>query len=165
MNFNATLIGQMITFGLLVLFTMKYVWPPIIQAMQDRQKRIADGLASAERGSTSRNWLRPRPRRCSRKPNSKPPTSLPKPTSAPTKSSSNRNWMPAPRGSRQFAAAQTEIEQEINRAREQLRGQVVNLAVAGAGKILKARGLTKRPMPPCWMIWSRSSNHTDHANG
>ena len=50
MNFNATLIGQMITFGLLVLFTMKYVWPPIIQAMQDRQKRIADGLASAERG-------------------------------------------------------------------------------------------------------------------
>ena len=50
MNFNATLIGQMITFGLLVLFTMKYVWPPIMQAMQDRQKRIADGLASAERG-------------------------------------------------------------------------------------------------------------------
>ncbi|MEZ5583832.1 MAG: F0F1 ATP synthase subunit B, partial [Candidatus Competibacteraceae bacterium] len=50
MNFNATLIGQMITFGLLVIFTMKYVWPPIMKAMQDRQKRIADGLASAERG-------------------------------------------------------------------------------------------------------------------
>jgi F-type H+-transporting ATPase subunit b len=63
-NFNATLIGQMITFGLLVLFTMKYVWPPIIQAMQDRQKRIADGLASAERGCASRSWPRPRPRKC-----------------------------------------------------------------------------------------------------
>ena len=50
MNFNATLIGQMITFGLLVWFTMKYVWPPVIQAMQDRQKRIADGLAAAEQG-------------------------------------------------------------------------------------------------------------------
>ena len=70
MNFNATLIGQMITFGLLVLFTMKYVWQPIMQAMQDRQKRIADGARS-----------------------------------------------------------------------------------------------TKRRTPPCWMTWSRSSNHTDHANG
>ena len=50
MSFNATLIGQMITFLLLVVFTMKYVWPPIMQAMQDRQKKIAEGLASAERG-------------------------------------------------------------------------------------------------------------------
>ena len=51
MNFNATLLGQMITFGLLVWFTMKYVWPPVIKAMRERQQRIADGLAAAEQGT------------------------------------------------------------------------------------------------------------------
>lgn len=49
MGINATLIGQMITFGLLVLFTMKFVWPPVTKALQERQKKIADGLAAAER--------------------------------------------------------------------------------------------------------------------
>ena len=50
MSINATLIGQMITFALLVWFTMKYVWPPIMQALEERKKRIAEGLAAAERG-------------------------------------------------------------------------------------------------------------------
>lgn len=51
MGVNATLFGQMITFALLVIFTTKYVWPPIIQALTDRQQKIADGLAAAERGA------------------------------------------------------------------------------------------------------------------
>lgn len=50
MEFNATLIGQMITFALLVICTMKYVWPPVLQAMQERTQKIADGLAAAEQG-------------------------------------------------------------------------------------------------------------------
>ena len=50
MDINATLIGQIITFSLFVWFTMKFVWPPIMKAMQERQKRIADGLAAAEQG-------------------------------------------------------------------------------------------------------------------
>ena len=50
MGINATLIGQMITFFLLVVFTMKMVWPPMIKALKDRQQKIADGLAAAERG-------------------------------------------------------------------------------------------------------------------
>jgi F-type H+-transporting ATPase subunit b len=49
MNVNMTLLGQMITFFLFILFTMKYVWPPIIKALEDRQKKIAEGLQSAER--------------------------------------------------------------------------------------------------------------------
>ena len=48
MDLNATLIGQVITFAVFVLFTMKYVWPPITQAMEERQKQIADGLAAGE---------------------------------------------------------------------------------------------------------------------
>ena len=51
MGVNATLLGQMITFALLVIFTMKYVWPPVMQALTDRQQKIADGLAAAERGA------------------------------------------------------------------------------------------------------------------
>jgi len=50
MEINATLLGQLITFIVLVGFTMKFVWPPIIKAIQDRQSRIADGLSAAERG-------------------------------------------------------------------------------------------------------------------
>ena len=50
MSINATLIGQMITFALLVWFTMKYVWPPLFDSLEERKKKIADGLAAAERG-------------------------------------------------------------------------------------------------------------------
>ena len=50
MNFNATLIGQTITFIVFVWFCMKFVWPPIMNALQERKKKIADGLAAAERG-------------------------------------------------------------------------------------------------------------------
>jgi len=50
MNLNATIIGQMIAFALFVAFCMKYVWPPIMAALEDRKKKIADGLAAAERG-------------------------------------------------------------------------------------------------------------------
>ncbi len=53
MDINATLIGQMITFAVFVIFTMKYVWPPLTKALQDREKKIADGLAAAERGEHS----------------------------------------------------------------------------------------------------------------
>ena len=50
MNFNATLFGQMIAFAIFVWFCMKFVWPPIIKALEDRKTRIADGLAAAEKG-------------------------------------------------------------------------------------------------------------------
>ena len=50
MNLNATLLGQMITFGIFVWFTMKYVWPPITQALEERKNKIAAGLAAAEKG-------------------------------------------------------------------------------------------------------------------
>src|ERR1700722_15503516 len=50
MDINATLIGQLLTFLILIWFTMKYVWPPLTKAMRDREKKIAAGLAAAERG-------------------------------------------------------------------------------------------------------------------
>lgn len=50
MDINITLVGEFITFAIFVWFTMKYIWPPLMQAVNDRQKKIADGLASAEQG-------------------------------------------------------------------------------------------------------------------
>ena len=54
MNINATMIGQMITFVIFVWFCMKFVWPPIMHALDERRKKIADGLAAAERGNQKR---------------------------------------------------------------------------------------------------------------
>ena len=56
MNINLTLIGQMIAFVCFVVFCMKYVWPPIIAAMQERADKIADGLAAADRATTTSSW-------------------------------------------------------------------------------------------------------------
>jgi F-type H+-transporting ATPase subunit b len=136
-NFNATLIGQMITFSLLVIFTMKYVWPPLMQAMQDRQRRIADGLASAERGVHEQELAKTRAAETlkdSKRQASEIIAQAQKRANEIVEQSKNEARA---EGERQLAAAQAQIEQEMNRAREQLRSQVVNIAVAGAGRILK----------------------------
>ena len=52
MNINATLLGQMLVFGILIWFSWKFIWPPLTKAIEDRQKKIAEGLAAAERGQT-----------------------------------------------------------------------------------------------------------------
>ena len=52
MDINATLLGQALVFGILIWFTVKFIWPPLLKAMEDRQKKIAEGLAAAERGQT-----------------------------------------------------------------------------------------------------------------
>lgn len=137
MNFNATLIGQMITFGLLVLFTMKYVWPPIMQAMQDRQKRIAEGLASAERGAHEQELAKARSAQMLKEAKQQAADVIAQAQKRANEIIEQSKQDARVEGERQLALAQAEIEQEVNRAREQLRSQVVNIAVAGAGKILK----------------------------
>ena len=138
MNFNATLIGQMITFGLLVLFTMKYVWPPIMQAMQDRQKRIADGLASAERGVREQELAKAKAAQMLKEAKQQATDIVAQAHKRANEIIEQSKQEARTEGDRQLlAAAQAEIEQEVNRAREQLRNQVVSLAVAGASKVLK----------------------------
>ena len=137
MNFNATLIGQMITFGLLVLFTMKYVWPPIMQAMQDRQKKNADGLASAERGLREQELAKAKAAQMLKEAKQQAAEIVAQAHKRANEIVEQSKLDAHAEGERQLAAAKAEIDQEVNRAREQLRGQVVSLAVAGAGKILK----------------------------
>ena len=62
MDINATLLGQALVFGILIWFTVKFIWPPLVKAVEDRQKKIAEGLAAAERGQTraaERPWRSP----------------------------------------------------------------------------------------------------------
>ncbi len=136
MNFNATLIGQMITFILLVAFTMKYIWPPLMQAMQDRQKRIAEGLASAERGVREQELASAKAAetlREAKKQVAEIITQAQKRANEIVEQSKNDA---RDEGQRQLETAKAEIDQEMNRAREQLRKQVAAIAVEAAGKIL-----------------------------
>lgn len=137
MNFNATLIGQMITFGLLVLFTMKYVWPPIMQAMQDRQKRIADGLASAERGVREQELAKAKAAQLLKEAKQQAAEIIAQAQKRANEMVEQSKHEGRAEGDRQLVAAKAEIEQEMQRAREQLKGQVVSLAIAGAGRVLK----------------------------
>lgn len=137
MNFNATLIGQMITFGLLVIFTMKYVWPPIMQAMQERQKRIAEGLASAERGLHEQELAQAKSAQLLKEAKQQATEIIAQAHKRANEAIEQSKLEARAEGDRQLVVAKAEIEQEVNRAREQLRSQVVSLAVAGAGKVLQ----------------------------
>ncbi len=137
MNFNATLIGQMITFSLLVLFTMKYVWPPIMKAMQDRQKRIAEGLASAERGAREQELAKARAAEVIKGAKQQATEIIAQAQKRANEIVEQSKSDAHAEGERQLAAAKAQIAQEMNRAREQLRGQVADIVVAGAGKVLK----------------------------
>ena len=137
MSFNATLIGQMITFSLLVIFTMKLVWPPIMKAMQDRQKRIADGLASAERGVREQELAKVKATEVLKEAKQQATEIIAQAQKRAKEIVEESKNEARAEGERQLAASQAQIAQEANRAREQLRGQVIDLAMEGAGKVLK----------------------------
>lgn len=137
MNINATLIGQMITFGLLVWFTMNFVWPPLIKAMQDRQKRIAEGLASAERGIHEQELARARAAEMLKDAKQQAAEIIAQAQRRAVELVEQSKTEARAEGERQLHAARAEIELEVNRAREHLRTEVAGIAVAGASKILK----------------------------
>ena len=137
MNFNATLIGQMVTFSLLVIFTMKYVWPPLMQAMQDRQKRIADGLASAERGVHEQELAKAKSAEMLKRAKQQAADIISQAQKRANELIEQAKVDAREEGGHQIAVARAEIEHERNRAREELRGQVASIAVTAAGKVLR----------------------------
>lgn len=136
MSINITLLGQMITFSLLVYFTMKKVWPPIMQAMQERQKRIADGLAAAERGVHAQELAQEHAAEVLKKAKQEASEFIAQSQKRGNEIIQEAKAQARVEGERQLVAAQAEIEQELNRAREQLRAQTVQMAIAGAEKVL-----------------------------
>ena len=137
MNFNATLIGQTITFIVFVWFCMKFVWPPIMNALAERKKKIADGLAAAERGLHEKELAEERAKDILREAKAQAGEIIHRADKRAAEIVEEAKGDARVEGDRLKTAAAAEIDQQLNRVREQLRGQVVSIALAGAGKVLE----------------------------
>ena len=137
MSITATLIGQIITFAILVWFVSKYLWGPLTQIMSDRKKRIADGLAAAERGAHEQELAKQRALEQIKKAKEQAAEILAQAQKRGAEIIDDAKNEAKAEGERLIIAANAEIEQEMNRAKEALRGQVVDISIAAASKILK----------------------------
>ncbi len=137
MNINLTLIGQLLAFIVFVWFTKKYVWTPIIAALNERKAKIADGLAAAERGQHEQELAKERAVEELKKAKAQAAEIINLANKRANEIVDEAKENARAEGARILAAAQADIEQETNRARETLRGKVAELAVAGAEKILR----------------------------
>jgi F-type H+-transporting ATPase subunit b len=137
-NINLTLIGQMIAFVCFVMFCMKYVWPPIMAAMAEREKKIADGLAAADRASHDLELAQEKAVERLKEAKHEAAGIIDAANKRSAQLVDEAKQAAIAEAERVKLAAQAEIEQESNRAREQLRGQVAALALAGAEKVLGA---------------------------
>jgi len=136
MNVTATLFGQMATFAVLVWFVHRYLWGPVTQAMEARTKRIADGLAAAERGTHELESAKKRSAEELRKARQEAADIIAVAHKQANGIVEDAKDEARTEGQRQLEAAKAEIELEKSRAREQLRGEVVSLAIVSAEKVL-----------------------------
>ena len=137
MSFNLTLIAQAVAFALFIWFTVRFVWPPVLRAIEARQKTIADGLAAAEQGKRSLEVSSRQAEEEVRKARERAAEVLAQAERRAAQMVEEAKNAAREEGNREKAAAKAEIEQEVTRAREQLRDHVASLAVAGAEKILR----------------------------
>jgi len=131
-----TLIGQTIAMIVFVWFCMKFIWPPLLEAIEARQKEIAEGLAAAERGEQSLQKAQAEAEQIVDDARKQATGILDQAHARANEIVSEGKADGVKERERQLAAAKSEIEQEANRAREELRGQVSAIAMAGAEKIL-----------------------------
>lgn len=137
MNINATLFGQAIWFAVFIWITMKYVWPPLQRAMQERQKQIADGLAAAERGKLDLELAAKRSADVIRDAKEKSNDIIGQAEKRAQQIVEEAKETAKAEAARIVSSAKGDIDQEVMRAKEHLRERVAELAVAGAGKILR----------------------------
>ena len=137
MNLNLTLIAQVISFSAFIWFTVKFVWPFMLRAIETRQKTIADGLAAAEQGRKSLETSTRQADEEIKRARDRAAEILSQAEKRATQMIDEAKNAAKEEGGREKAAAKAEIEQEVTRAREQLRDRVASLAVAGAEKILR----------------------------
>jgi F-type H+-transporting ATPase subunit b len=137
MNLNFSLIAEAITFAAFIWFTVKFVWPPMLRAIEARQKTIADGLAAAEQGRRSLEISTRQADDEIRRARERASDVISQADKRVAQMIEEARNAAKEEGNREKAAAKAEIEQELSRAREQLRDHVAALAVAGAEKILR----------------------------
>ncbi|AFU99660.1 F0F1 ATP synthase subunit B [Simiduia agarivorans] len=138
MNINLTLIGQSITFLVFVWFCWKYVWPALIGVMAEREKKIADGLQAAERADKDLELAQKKATDQLKEAKAQAASIIEQANKRASQIVEEAKEQARAEGDRLKAAAQSEIEQEANRAKEALRAQVAGLALAGATKVLGA---------------------------
>jgi F-type H+-transporting ATPase subunit b len=136
-DINATLIGQTIAMIVFVWFCMKYIWPPLLAAIEERQEKIAEGLAAAEKGDEKLEAARAEAEQIVADARKQATGILDQAHSRANEIVAEGKENGVKERDRQLAAAQAEIEQEANKAREELRGQVSAIAIASAEKILR----------------------------
>ncbi|MEZ5523621.1 MAG: F0F1 ATP synthase subunit B [Pseudomonadales bacterium] len=139
MNINATMIGQMLTFVVFVWFCMKFIWPPITSALAERKKKIADGLSAADRAEQDLELAKEKATQQLKEAKQQGAEIIEQANKRATQLVEEAKEQAREEGERLLVAAQAEIEQEFNRAREELRTQVAAVAVAGAEKVLGAK--------------------------
>lgn len=135
MNINATLIGQTLSFFLFVWFCKKYVWPPMVNAMQERQTQIADGLAAAEKGQEAQEVAKKEAAQLISDAKSQASDIVASAEKRGNAVVDEAKTTATSEKERIIASAQAEVEQDVHTAREALRGQVSSIAVAAASKI------------------------------
>lgn len=137
MNINFTLIAQAIAFSVLIWFTVKFVWPPLLGAIEARQKEIADGLAAAADGRNALEAAAKKSEVTLTVAKQKASEIIAQAEKRGSQIVEEAKGNAKTEGDRIVANAKAEIDQEVNRAKEGLRAQVSALAVAGAEKILR----------------------------
>lgn len=137
MNFNATLIGQSITFLVFVWFCMKYVWPPLMAALEERKAKIADGLAAAERGQKDLELAKSKVSENLKDAKAQAQEIINQAQKRANEMVDEAKGIAREEAEKIKNAASADIDQQINSAREQLRKEVSSIAIAGAEQILK----------------------------
>ncbi len=137
MNINFTLFAQAIAFAVLIWFTVKFVWPPLLGAIEKRQKEIADGLAAASEGRSALEVAAKKSEVTLNEAKQRATEIIGQAEKRASQIVEEAKGNAKTEGDRILAGAKAEIDQEVNRAKEGLRSQVSALAVAGAEKILR----------------------------
>ena len=136
MNFNLTLLGQVISFAIFVFICMKYIWPHIINGLKERETKIADGLAAAEKGQHDLELADKRAIEIIREGKEKSQDYIAQAQKRADEIVDEAKDGAKDEGERIIVAAHAEIDQERQQVREELRQQVAVLAIAGAEQIL-----------------------------
>jgi len=135
-NINATLIGQLIAFIVFVWFCMKYVWPPLLGAIEERQKKIADGLEASERAEKDLELAQQKATDQLKDAKAQAAEIVEQAKKRASQLEESEKQKAYSEREKIIASGYAEIEAERNRAKEELRAQVAALAVAGAEQIL-----------------------------
>ena len=136
MNINLTLVVQMLVFATLILITMKWIWPPILQAMDERQRKIAQGLAAAEEGEKELSQAREKADAIIREARERANQIIDHAQHRANELIEQSKGAASSEGARILAAAQQQIELDTTRAKESLRREVAGIAVGAASKLL-----------------------------